>query len=120
MTQKAIQVQEEKDMKKDMKKEKILGECGGIPTITMNKTTEIVFILDRSGSMGGLESDTIGGFNSMIEKQKNEPGECFVTTVLFDGVAVPASYTGQRPCRTIPARVKRCSTNHHHRSRTDD
>ena len=77
-------LQEEKDMKKDMKKEKILGECGGIPTITMNKTTEIVFILDRSGSMSGLESDTIGGFNSMIEKQKNEPGECFVTTVLFD------------------------------------
>jgi len=46
--------------------------------------TEIVFILDRSGSMAGLESDTIGGFNAMIEKQKNEDGEAFVSTVLFD------------------------------------
>ena len=46
--------------------------------------TELVFVLDRSGSMGGLESDTIGGFNAMIEKQKREPGEAFVTTVLFD------------------------------------
>lgn len=49
-----------------------------------NNITEIVFILDRSGSMGGLESDTIGGFNSMIQKQKKEAGECYVTTVLFD------------------------------------
>ena len=49
-----------------------------------NNITEIVFILDRSGSMGGLESDTIGGFNSMIQKQKKEEGECYVTTVLFD------------------------------------
>lgn len=49
-----------------------------------NNITEIVFILDRSGSMGGLESDTIGGFNSMILKQKKEEGECYVTTVLFD------------------------------------
>ncbi len=47
--------------------------------------TEIVFILDRSGSMSGLEADTIGGFNSMIEKQKREPGEALVSTVLFDG-----------------------------------
>lgn len=46
--------------------------------------TELVFILDRSGSMGGLESDTIGGFNAMIEKQKLQPGEANVTTVLFD------------------------------------
>lgn len=46
--------------------------------------TELVFILDRSGSMSGLESDTIGGFNGMIEKQKAEPGEANVTTVLFD------------------------------------
>ena len=46
--------------------------------------TEIVFILDRSGSMAGLEDDTIGGFNSMIEKQKREPGEALVSTVLFD------------------------------------
>ncbi len=46
--------------------------------------TELVFILDRSGSMAGLESDTIGGFNGMLEKQKKEPGEAMVTTVLFD------------------------------------
>lgn len=46
--------------------------------------TELVFILDRSGSMGGLESDTIGGFNGMIQKQKKEEGEANVTTVLFD------------------------------------
>ena len=46
--------------------------------------TELVFILDRSGSMGGLEKDTIGGFNSMIEKQKAEAGEALISTVLFD------------------------------------
>lgn len=46
--------------------------------------TELVFLLDRSGSMGGLESDTIGGFNAMLEKQKKEDGRCLVTTVLFD------------------------------------
>ena len=49
-----------------------------------NGITELVFILDRRGSMGGLESDTIGGFNSMIEKQKKEPGKVYVSTVLFD------------------------------------
>ena len=49
-----------------------------------NKITELVFILDRSGSMAGLESDTIGGFNSMIEKQKKQDGGCYVSTVLFD------------------------------------
>ena len=46
--------------------------------------TELVFILDKSGSMGGLEKDTIGGYNSMLEKQKAVPGECLITTVLFD------------------------------------
>lgn len=46
--------------------------------------TDLIFILDRSGSMSGLESDTIGGFNSMLEKQKKEEGEATVTTVLFD------------------------------------
>lgn len=46
--------------------------------------TEVVFILDRSGSMSGLEADTIGGFNSMISKQKKEDGEAIVSTVLFD------------------------------------
>ena len=46
--------------------------------------TEIVFILDRSGSMNGLEADTIGGYNSLIEKQKKEDGEAIISTVLFD------------------------------------
>ena len=46
--------------------------------------TEVVFILDRSGSMSGLEADTIGGFNSLIEKQKKEEGEALISTVLFD------------------------------------
>lgn len=49
-----------------------------------NKSTELVFILDRSGSMSGMESDTIGGFNSVIEKQKKIDGVCYVTTILFD------------------------------------
>lgn len=48
-----------------------------------NNLTEIIFILDRSGSMSGLEADTIGGFNSLIEKQKKEEGEALVSTVLF-------------------------------------
>ena len=67
--------------------EKTIENCGGIkpeeirPT---NNLTELVFILDRSGSMSGLEEDTIGGFNSLIEKQKDEAGECCVSTVLFD------------------------------------
>ncbi len=46
--------------------------------------TELVFILDRSGSMSGLETDTIGGFNAMLKQQKEVDGECFITTVLFD------------------------------------
>ena len=49
--------------------------------------TEIVFILDRSGSMAGLESDTVGGFNSMIGRQKKEAGEAIVSTVVFDDVS---------------------------------
>ena len=57
--------------------------------------TELVFILDRSGSMAGLEWDTIGGFNAMIEKQKKEAGEAIVSTVLFDNV-----------CEVIHDRVK--------------
>lgn len=52
-----------------------------------NNITELVFILDRSGSMAGLEQDTIGGFNAMIEKQKKEDGECYISTVLFDNVS---------------------------------
>lgn len=46
--------------------------------------TELVFILDKSGSMSGLENDTIGGFNSMLEQQKKVGGQCIITTVLFD------------------------------------
>lgn len=49
-----------------------------------NNITELVFVLDRSGSMAGLESDTVGGFNSLIKDQKNSEGKAFVTTVLFD------------------------------------
>lgn len=49
--------------------------------------TEVVFILDRSGSMAGLEKDTIGGFNAMIEKQKKESGKALISTILFDGVS---------------------------------
>ena len=52
-----------------------------------NNITELVFILDRSGSMAGLESDTIGGFNSLIEKQRKQDGECYVSTILFDHVS---------------------------------
>lgn len=50
----------------------------------MENLTEMVFILDRSGSMAGLEKDTIGGFNSLLEKQKKEKGKALVTTMLFD------------------------------------
>ena len=50
-----------------------------------NNLTEIVFIMDRSGSMAGLEGDTIGGFNAMVEKQKKEDGEALLSTVLFSG-----------------------------------
>ena len=53
-------------------------------TNNTNRTTELVFILDRSGSMAGLVSDTIGGFNAMIEKQKQTEGTVLVSTVLFD------------------------------------
>ena len=53
-----------------------------------NNLTEIVFILDRSGSMAGLEDDTIGGFNAMVEKQKKEEGEALLSTVLFSDRSV--------------------------------
>ena len=56
--------------------------------------TEMVFILDKSGSMSGLEKDTIGGFNGMIERQKKEEGEAYVSTVLFSG-----SKIGRASCR---------------------
>ena len=53
-------------------------------TTKKHNLTEIVFILDRSGSMAGLEVDTIGGFNGLIQKQKSEDGEAIISTVLFD------------------------------------
>ncbi|MBQ7871488.1 MAG: VWA domain-containing protein [Oscillospiraceae bacterium] len=53
-----------------------------------NNLTEIVFILDRSGSMAGLEGDTIGGFNAMLEKQKKAPGQALISTILFDNESV--------------------------------
>jgi uncharacterized protein YegL len=53
-----------------------------------NTLTELVFILDRSGSMAGLEADTVGGFNAMIEKQRREASTCLVSTVLFDHESV--------------------------------
>ena len=60
-------------------------DCGGIrPEQVPNNITELVFILDRSGSMSGFEADTIGGFNAMIEKQKEQEGTVYVSTVLFD------------------------------------
>ena len=52
-----------------------------------NNITELVFILDRSGSMAGLESDTIGGFNALLEKQKKQDEPCYVSTILFDNVS---------------------------------
>lgn len=71
------------------KKENYITDCGGIQPVTpvpeiKSNLTEIVFILDRSGSMAGLEKDTIGGFNSLIEKQKKEEGTAYISTVLFD------------------------------------
>ena len=67
-------------MKKDY-----VESCGGIqPEILKNNGTELVFIIDRSGSMSGFEGDTIGGFNSTIEKQKKQKGKVYVSTVLFD------------------------------------
>lgn len=64
------------------KNEEMIKSCGGIEK--PNNDTELVFIIDRSGSMSGFEDDTIGGFNSMIEKQKEGEGRVYVSTVLFD------------------------------------
>ena len=67
--------------------------------------TELVFILDRSGSMSGLESDTIGGFNAMIARQKREAGEAFVSTVLFDNVSEVLH--DRLPIREVPAMTEK-------------
>ena len=67
------------------KSEEYVENCGGIqPETILNNTTELVFILDNSGSMAGMEKDTIGGFNAMIEKQREVVGEVYVSTVLFN------------------------------------
>lgn len=58
--------------------------CGGSGLVINNNLTEIIFILDRSGSMESLTNDTIGGFNSFIKTQQEEPGEALLTTILFD------------------------------------
>ena len=57
-------------------------------TTTANARTELVFILDKSGSMRGMEKDTIGGFNAMIDKQKKQEGEVLITTILFSNRSV--------------------------------
>lgn len=63
----------------------LLSSCALTAKTVEKTTTELVFVLDRSGSMAGLESETIGGFNSILEKQKKEnTGDVIVTTVLFD------------------------------------
>ena len=78
-----------------------------------NGITELVFILDRSGSMSGLEADTIGGFNAMIEKQKKQDGECYVSTVLFDNVSEVlhdrVKLTGIKPMTDKEYTVRGCT-----------
>ena len=79
---------EDKIMKKN---EEFVKVCGGIQPEHINKgngITELVFIIDRSGSMAGFEADTIGGFNSTIEKQKKQDGRVYVSTVLFDNESI--------------------------------
>lgn len=63
--------------------------------------TELVFILDRSGSMSGMEGDTIGGFNAMLEKQRKEDGEAIVSTVLFDNEMLVLH--DRLPLESVPA-----------------
>lgn len=73
------------------KNEEFVKCCGGIQPETvkpMNGITELVFIIDRSGSMSGLEADTIGGFNATIDAQKEKGGKVYVSTVLFDHESV--------------------------------
>ena len=71
------------------KKEMMTEDCGGIKPENLggNGVTELVFILDRSGSMAGFEADTIGGFNSTIEEQRQGGGKVYVSTLLFDNVS---------------------------------
>ncbi len=75
---------EREEMARSEEQGKVMGEAERSEGAARGTATEIVFILDRSGSMGGLEADTIGGYNGLIEKQKQEEGKAFVTTILFD------------------------------------
>ena len=70
-----------------------------------NNIAEIVFILDRSGSMCGLETDTVGGFNSMIDKQKQESGTAYVSTVLFNNKSTVLH--DRVPVQKVPAMTER-------------
>ena len=63
-----------------------------------NNLTELVFILDQSGSMAGLEKDTIGGFNAMIERQKKQEGSCYVSTICL-------LYTSYLPLHPAPVKA---------------
>ena len=74
--------------------------------------TELVFILDRSGSMGGLERDTIGGFNSVLRKNKEQEGDAIVSTVLFDDRIASKSGKSRLSRRrsTTSAVARHCST----------
>ena len=73
-----------------------------------NNVTELVFILDRSGSMAGFKADTIGGFNATIEKQKKQDGKVYVSTVLFDNeseveYSAPVEHPGRLRLNTLVA-----------------
>lgn len=78
-----------------------------------DKTTELVFILDKSGSMEGLENDTIGGFNAMLKKQKEVEGDCRITTVFFDNnislIHDRLDINGVRPITRKEYRVGGCT-----------
>lgn len=96
------------------KNEEFVKNCGGIePEIMPNTDTELVFIIDRSGSMSGFEDDTIGGFNSMIEKQKEGEGDVFVSTVLFNNCSEVihdrVSIKNIRPMTKEDYRVRGCT-----------
>ena len=71
----------------DIRKHFLKGEKADDKATVINEKVEVVFIMDRSGSMGGLEADTIGGFNAMLGKQKEESGNIIWSTVLFDHIS---------------------------------
>ena len=71
----------------DIRKHFLKGEKADDKATVINEKVEVVFIMDMSGSMGGLEADTIGGFNAMLGKQKEESGNIIWSTVLFDHIS---------------------------------